>query len=360
MYVWAFRDKGSEWMAVNSFRDAGKLPFIPLIEATCEPYLPRRDAGPRSIVEGMRELGAKASTLTDSGRVWLDLSNLRMISSEPDLALLHEEPQRSFGLMARLITPVIRTNAGEGVIRAVIEWDRRWGCGVCIRIDGPTQLREKADLVRVIARETGLMPSAIDLVFDAQDLPRAISHAELADWFPLSQSARSWVVAGGAFPPSISDMSPDEYEHKRDRAEWDAWQTELETPSSPRHPMFCDFATQPAVYRLSPSFPGSPSVRYTASDSYVVLRGRGGYGSVGADYTQFVGHAIYLLRQPYFRGVARTAGDAYAERIATRAAGTGNLTTWRVASFQRHIQVVTAQVARYAEALFEPLSASRR
>lgn len=351
MFVWAMRDKGSEWRAMRRFLEAGRLPFSPLVEAVCEPYLTRSGESAKSPVEVVDALGGKVAPLTDSGRAWVDLGHLTRLFSASDVSKLHRVVRQASGLSIHLVTPVVHTSSPGEVVEAVLAWAREERSGICIRVDGGTHLSQKAVEVRTIVTESGLGGADIDLILDAQDLPRAISYETLRDAFPISQGARTWAVVAGTFPPSITDMSPEIYQHTRDRDEWLAWREEITQSGHGRLPIYGDYATQPALYTPSPPFPGSPSVRYTTGEHYVVLRGRGSSGSIGPDYTQYVGHARYLSQQPYFCDVVTTGGDAYARRIASGAHGTGNLTTWRVASLERHLSVVAAQVAQFVPAL---------
>ncbi len=348
MFVWAMRDKGSEWRAMSGFLRAGALPFTPLVEAVCEPFIAQEGRPAQNPIAAMGKLGGRIAPLTDSGRVWVDLGHLERIFSAPDVAEMLRVVRRHRELARHLVVPVIRTSTQTPVINAAFEWARGEGSGICIRVDGLTRLQEKSSLVNAIAEESGLRESDIDVILDAQDLPLAVSHDEMRSEFPLVHSARTWVVLAGSFPKSITDMKPDEYEHRRDRGEWNAWRREIEQHGDSRRPMFGDYATQPALYNPSPAFPGSPSVRYSTGDEYIILRGRGGFGGKGADYSQYIGHARFLRQQSYFRSVVSTLGDEYAERIAAGGNGTGNLTTWRVASLQRHLGVVSAQVSQYA------------
>src|SRR3989454_702476 len=345
------RDKGSEWITMRRFLEAGRLPFTPLVEAVCEPYLTGTGGSLKSPVEVLEALGNKVAPLTDSGRAWIDLGHLTRLFSASDVSKLHRVVRKTSGLATHLVTPVVRTSSPGEVVEAVFAWAREERSGICIRVDGGTHLSQKARQVTTIVKESRLREGDIDLVFDAQDLPRAVSHEALSDAFPIGQGARTWTVLAGTFPPSITAMSPDVYQHIRDRDEWLAWREEITQSGSGRTPIYGDYATQPALYTPSPPFPGSPSVRYTTGERYVVLRGRGGSGSRGPDYTQYVGHALYLTQQQYFCDVVTTGGDAYVQQIASRTYGTGNLTTWRVASLQRHLSVVAAQVAQYVAVL---------
>ena len=346
MFVWALRDKGSEWRTIRRFLDVGKLPFIPLIEAVREPYQPQRGGTPRDPLTVLAELGEKVRSVTSSGRVWVDLGHLVGLFSANDVARFHELVRSNAGLLTQNVTPVVRTSSPGPIVEASLRWAHQEGSGICIRVEGPTHLREKAGIVASLAAASGLKDSELDLIFDAQDLPRALSYEELELTLPLTQTARSWSVVAGRFPASITHLSPDDYVHRLDRDEWTAWNDEIAHGRLHRQPDYGDYATQPAIYSPSPAYAGSPSVRYTIGEQYVVLRGRGSASGRKLDYGQYVGHAIYLRQQDYFGEVCRTAGDEYVDRIASRELNTGTPMTWRIASFDRHISVVAAQVAR--------------
>src|SRR4029079_12244350 len=99
---------------------------------------------------------------------------------------------------------------------------------------------EKSSRVIDIIRASGLAPDCVDLILDAQDLPRAIGYEEMADAFPISQITRSFVVLAGTFPQSITDMDPNIYEHIRERGEWTTWREEMQREGSWRKPIYGD------------------------------------------------------------------------------------------------------------------------
>lgn len=350
-FVWVMRDKGSEWRALTSLQRLGPLAFTPLIEAVCEPFLVNARNTPKNPVDVIRQLAAKARTVTDRAPAWIDLGNLLNVFSDRDVATFYEilrsEGARDLGLGRHLLVPVVRSTSPEPVLTAAIEWHTRLRSGVCYRIMGPTHADKAGRALAEFALRIGDSSLTLDLVYDAQDLPLVFGHEALADVFPISQKARSWSVISGTFPASITPLSPNDYEHKLERTEWQAWKAEIDRNAGWRPPIYGDYATQPSIYTPSLPYAGSPSVRYTGAEEFVVLRGRG--GSRGPGYSQFVGHALFLRDQTYYRNVASTLGDSYVERIAQRDQGTGNLTTWRVASLQRHLQVVASQVRAYTK-----------
>lgn len=341
MYVWVLRDKGSEWRAVSSLLRDGPRTFYPLVEAVCEPFIAGRETPAKSPVEVMQRLGGRLQLLAESGFVSADLGNLRQMFSARDRIEMLRLLRRAVGSKNHAVVPVVRCSDEPEFVDAACRTALEAETGLCIRVDGLTNADEKARVVSEIVDRSGIPENLIDFVAHAQDLPRLLSHEEIVAMFPIALRARSWTVVAGTFPPSITHLSPDDYEHHLERSEWLVYADELERSAAARRPQYGDYATQPAIYVPSPPFRASPTVRYSTGTGYVVLRGRGGDSG---SFDQFVGHARYLITQEYFEDVTTTLGDGYVRRIATGSAGTGNATTWRVASLQRHVQVASAQV----------------
>lgn len=342
MYVWALRDKSSEWNALRQLAARGPLGFTPLVEAVCEPLLPRKDRvriAPEDMIKG---LSARAGEIAAWGRAWIDLGHLALLMPPAQIAHLLSVAQSNAGLFSANVTPVVRAGADAQIVNQAREWHTQHGSGVCIRVEGLTHIKDKSQQVSTLVRLLGLPLSDLDLVLNAQHLPRLLNLRELEGAFPESGSVRNWVKLAGTFPPKVSDYDLDTYEHRLDRDEWLTWEEEVQSGDLGRIPHYGDFATQSPLYEPSPEARGSITVRYTSSRHYVILRGRGGKN---IDYSQFVGHARFLAKRPYYREVVATRGDEYVAKIATGAEGTGNLGTWRAASLVRHVEVAKSQVA---------------
>lgn len=341
MYIWVARDKGSEWRALLEMSAAGPLPCRPLIEVVCEPFVGKNGLPGKNPWSIMRKLATNIDMLSDSGRVWVDFGHLSQCFSDPDIAEIIAMFRKSQGLFRSNVVPVVRCSSGIAVRSALTEWAHESKCGLCIRVDGVTHLQPKAAIADEIFRSSGLSTDRVDLFADAQDLPRAYSHRELAETLPLSQASRTWGLLAGTFPSSITHLSPDEYEHHLPREEWAAYIEETSRSAGFRRPEYGDYATQPAAYSPSPGFRASPTVRYTVENGFVVIRGR---ASGKSPASQYIGHSRFLLAQDYFASSTDSAGDAYVRRIATGNHGTGNGTTWRIASLRRHVALVAAQL----------------
>jgi hypothetical protein len=85
VFVWAMRDKGSEWRAMARCLRAGPLPFTPLVEAVCEPFIAQRGHVPENPIVVMEKLARRIAPLTYSGRVCVDLGNLERVFSSNDV-----------------------------------------------------------------------------------------------------------------------------------------------------------------------------------------------------------------------------------------------------------------------------------
>lgn len=349
MYVWAMRDKQSEWNTVRSFRASGHLTFSLLVEAVCEPLISIRGSRIRTPGEVVAALAQNLVLAAPATKVWVDFENLSLVLGDHDIAEMMSLLSRSLGLTAREVIPVMRTSSGPATRRAVHTWSQMHGTGFCLRVVGLSRLGDAATAARDFIDDSGHSLSQIDLVTDAADLPRIVTHADLRSVLPFAALVRSWSHLAGSFPSSVTHLSPDDYEHSLERSEWSVWKDDVLDESEPgRAPDYGDYATQSAVYGISPGFAGSPTVRYTVDESFRILRGRGGDK---IDFSQFVGHARFLQRQPYFRARVDTLGDDYVDRIALGTEGTGNLSTWRVASLQRHVRLASVQSVAFRENL---------
>jgi hypothetical protein len=338
--ICVLRDKGSEWQAIGQMLQAGGMPVQPVIEAVCEPFIPRRGRKTPSPKYIASALAGRLSALATAGVVRVDCANLLHMLSPFDVAEFMSVVRHCLGLHAHQIVPVVRTNAPQPVVDEAIAWARAYDCGLCIRTDGLSRLAELSARVDTLLSESRLVDGMIDLITDAQDLPRLNEFPALAAAFPIATRARLWAVVAGTFPASITDLSPEKYEHTLDRDEWQVYEEEVARELNYEPPAYGDYATQAAIYKPSPAFPASPTVRYTTERGFTVIRGR---RRKNLSYEQYIGHARFLKATSYFEEITVTAGDKYVREIAKGTNGTGNPTTWRVASILRHIEMVKAQ-----------------
>jgi hypothetical protein len=114
-----------------------------------------------------------------------------------------------------------------------------------------------------------------------------------------------------------------------------------------RCPLFGDYTIQRAVYTEPPAFANfSASIRYTAREDWIVIRGEGVRNAGGAGYAQWPANAQLLCERPEFCGSSFSAGDRYIEMMGTAAPSNGNAPSWLRAGINHHMSLASRQAAR--------------
>ena len=86
----------------------------------------------------------------------------------------------------------------------------------------------------------------------------------------------------------------------------------------------------------------SASIRYTAQDSWLVLKGKNLRGN---GFGQFYQVSRDLIARPEYSGRNFSWGDAYIYECGDELAGPGNLTTWRKVGTSHHLVFAVRQLA---------------
>ena len=86
----------------------------------------------------------------------------------------------------------------------------------------------------------------------------------------------------------------------------------------------------------------SASVRYTANEYWLVLKGR---NLRDHGYEQFHDVCRELIEKLEYSGRSFSWGDGYIDDCANEIAGTGNLTTWRKVGTSHHLAFVLRQIS---------------
>src|SRR5439155_24925482 len=121
---------------------------------------------------------------------------------------------------------------------------------------------------------------------------------------------RSLTVASGAFPKDLTGLSVGQ--HELSRLEWVSWFTSSKNHGLPRTPTFGDYAMiHPCLPKPIPGVNISASIRYTAWDYWVVMRGEGLRNPGGSGHAQYPANAELLTIRPEFCGAWFSAGDRY-------------------------------------------------
>ncbi len=194
--------------------------------------------------------------------------------------------------------------------------------------------------------ETG--PSDVHLILDFQSisdpLPNIATHTNavphLDDW-------RSLTVIAGAFPKDLAEIEKySQYEQPRN--DWLVWKN-YATDAKGRIPSFGDYTIQHGVFEEHEGghFNFSASIRYTASEYWIIMRGEGVLNETGSGYAQFPAQAELLRCRPDFSGAQFSDGDLYIQSMAQQTTKNGTAKNWLAAGFNHHLTYVARQLDHF-------------
>ncbi|WP_375746251.1 beta family protein [Corallococcus interemptor] len=267
-----------------------------------------------------------------------------MASGEHPLAYVLAKARES-GVALVPVTGPERDSEYLSTVRAAVEEDKR---GVCIRVRKNELFGDDLDeALASTLRKAGATRESADLVLDlgpiapddvsvlSKSLPGVIGGIDGL------MTYRTLTVAAGAFPRSISDIKRPT---KVQRADWLLWRI-LAGKEKPlvRVPTYGDYAIQGAQPPSTDAalHSGSPNIRYTADDHWLVVRG-GALKRLG--HEQYAALAQYLVEQECYAGRTFSQGDGYIFGCAGGAETPGNPAVWRRVGTNHHIAKVLKQL----------------
>jgi len=249
------------------------------------------------------------------------------------------------------LMPTLGTNADVDTRCIAVEFSKKSGNGLCIRIN-KSNLDEKSlpTDVNSFISENALDIKNIDLVVDFKIIDDNVSLEYVLNKIkiiPYTKEWRRFILSGGSFPKDLS-MFAKHNQYNVPRKDWLIWKdliTKLE-----RAPSFSDYTIQHPLYTptkiqiINPS----ASIRYTLEDNWLVIRGEGLRNPKGAGFKQYPALASLLTKQKEFKGGDFSFGDKYiAEKaIDINTKNTGNPKTWLQAGINHHMTLVATQIAK--------------
>ncbi len=244
------------------------------------------------------------------------------------------------------VTGLSRSALHQNSINGVI---KRLRTGLCLRVT-QREIREATFSLRLsmLLNQFNLEPNDIDLLVDLREYRESNpTYEEICDRIPMLNQWKSFIVASGAFPADLSDLAKND-EHELPRNDWQRWNEAIRSGEPlKRIPTFADYTIQfpkpPEPLNYNPRT--SASIRYTAQDHWVVMRGEWLNNPNGAKYDQYWGLANSLLDRPEYSGDDFSFGDQYIAKIGRQTKQTGSIVTWLQAGLNRHMTLTVRQIS---------------
>lgn len=151
---------------------------------------------------------------------------------------------------------------------------------------------------------------------------------------------RSYFFASGAFPKDLQKITPGKKEELA-RIDWTNWTDLLNQNPELRLPGFSDYTIQYAEYHEPPekAFP-SYSIRYTAPNKWIIMRGQGSNAQNSAGDKQYYAHSVLLVMESDFAGASCCESDKDIIALSQNPDGKmGTPQSWIRAGIRHHIVV---------------------
>ncbi len=357
-YVPHLRCKQAELEALAALTESVKDSLTPLIEMPSKEFDPLDPGTPARIDERFKHFAGMMKSSWSERHLFLDLGYLHpsvrgLGGLHPITVMWREATSESFFPPSPI--PVVspdRDVAYKEAVRAVIQGT---GVGICLRLGSEhLYLTNLEQVINELLAFYELSPDEVDLIFDFGLIDEdGFMLSDLLDNLPYVLNWRTLTCAGGSFPQDLQGFTVGEHEHPR--WEWQHYRDQVGNGSTlPRIPTFGDYTIQHPVY-IEPVDNARPSasIRYTAQEHTVIMRGESLFKDDGAKHKQYPAEALMLCEREEFCGAEFSAGDAYIydkavrmEAILAREKGdTGGPKQWLYAGINHHLTLVTQQIS---------------
>ena len=250
---------------------------------------------------------------------------------------------KNYCLRFGLVTGLNRSESYQSATKAGLWKSER---ELCFRISAYDLRRagfEKSliDLLSYYEKEAADIHLAIDFQAISDPLPAV---AAFINAIPYLNDWRSLTIIAGAFPKDLSHLKKNS-QYELPRNDWLMWNNYANSTAG-RIPSFGDYTIQHGVFeeREGKHFNFSASLRYTANEHWVVMRGEGVLNEDGAGFDQFPAQAQLLSERSEFCGPQFSSGDYYIHTMGQQFSKPGQPKDWLVATFNHHITFVAKQI----------------
>lgn len=244
--------------------------------------------------------------------------------------------------LGTFLIPVVTLNSSMEIKNKVARLGKKDNHGICLRLFRSDFLNQNtlAENIQKFLADHVLLEKEVDLLIDFQITDEICSKlVELSKQIPNILKWRTFIFANGAFPVDLTNCELGE--NIIDRSDWKKWSDQLNSKDLIRKPSFSDYTIQHPIYKESfQFFSPSASIKYTLSDSWLIMRGQ------KRKSIQYLANAQLLSKHPKFFGANFSYGDTYvAEKGKDLNGKPGNATNWLVAGINHHLACTANQIA---------------
>lgn len=350
-YVPLLRWRQGEYEALFRLGGPQKDATCPLIEILPPDYDFEQRKPKKDLDEHLKLFGKRLNTkwagrpaLIDAGR--LD-PGARLPDGRHPLQFIFDEA-RAVGAPLIPLTALERDSAYQAAVRSIALIDGRGAalrCSLAEALDPDFDSQIEA-LLGTIQVHWAALDIIIDLetpAFDPQDQLVAIIIAALTQ-ATIFNACRSVVLMSTSFPDSLATMTHAMQHFPR--REWLLYKAVVAAlPPGVRRPTFGDYGIAAINFAQGDMrfMRGSPNIRYTIDDAWIIARARGAPRGSNQAYPNLCG---LVTGSGAYLGSRFSAGSEYIANCQTGAATRGNATTWKWVATNHHITKVLDDLAR--------------
>ncbi|MEO7332100.1 MAG: beta family protein [Minicystis sp.] len=349
-YVPLLRWRMGEYQALEKLSDICKARTVPLIEVLPPDYDFELHQPKKHIDEQLKPFSKQVQKRWPDRPALIDTVQIpaatRMGDGRHPLTYLFDET-RTVGMTHVPVTALDRDTAYQQSIRDIHATDGR-GAGLRCSLD-ETLDPDFGNNVEALLAQVGIAPDALDILldlqcpaYDPQSNLIAIIIAALTG-STVFTTARSVTLLATSFPDSLSSLQyglaflP--------RREWMLYKALVAAlPANLRCPGFGDYVIAAVTFAQGDMrfMRGSPNVRYTIDDGWLVAKAKRQKTGANQAYPGLCG-AIVASGQ--FIGGGFSEGGKYIDGCRLGTEKLGNQTTWKWVATNHHITKVVADLA---------------
>ena len=349
-YVPILRWKKAEQVALAQLDERDSIYITPLIELVPDNFMRKDEKGhisKLSIAEVINRVGGQLSRCWGQRPFFIDLwlcSDILNQGQGQFLAMLGQYA-RTLRLSLIPVTRIVGDDAYQAAVRTVINMHNQ---GACLRLTQDEIKRSTlAEDINTLLSFLQLPPELVDLIVDFQVIDQSVLNFDiLYKLLPSIGKWRNFIVASGAFPEDLSGLKKNDI-YRLDRTDWISWRDQtMAMRAVPRISNYSDYTIQHASYsNRKGRFHYSASIRYTAENCWVIMRGEDVFRPDGPGFEQWPAQAILLCDLPEYCKEAFSKGDMYIKKMSLQGKQTGNMVTWLTAGINHHMTFVVRQLA---------------